>query len=201
MNYLAYYVLYSVIVVMIVMGFECYRLWKKKPSRQDQLDSVIHSDTGEFPPAVMPLQQHGTHNYSITWHHIAPEISKGHVLKIQGMLQPEISYELLIEPKQDLSLHVMGCQVQCGSMQFDPEQGCLLSLMPGMHALLVNDESGAFHLVCGGSNGFKYDAFEKNAEAQLVIENYAPKRQVSELRIHYKFAEPDPSFVSLAPIA
>lgn len=201
MDYLGYYFFFAVIVVLIVIGFECLRLWKGKQSKRDPLFEEHEGEVLTEPSQVRTFQKSASKFYSMTWHHIAPEVKKGHMIKVQGFLNPEMAYELLIEPKPDLSLKVVGCQVQGESMQHDPEHGCLVSLMPGMHSFLLKDEKDGANLVCGGSNGFKTEAFEKNKEVALVIENYVPKRQVSELRIHYKYAEPQFYFVHLDPVA
>ncbi len=195
MDYLGYYFIFALAVVLGVVGFECRRLWRKKikqnvrPQAEQDLEFERRDQSIPAPPK-------NTRQYcSLTWHHIAPEVRKGHAIRLRGYLRPEVLFEVMIEPRPDLSLRVNSCQIQGESMQHDPVHGCLVSLLPGMHAFLIKDDVGESHLVCGGSKRLNKDLFNNQLDSELIIENFAPRRQVSELRVHYKYEKPDLCFV------
>ena len=200
MNMLGYCLLFAAVVVLGVIGFEIRRVVNKRRLKtqlveEEALQAVDMPD--EQAADTMNLGDPG--KYVLTWHHISPEIKKGHVIRIQGQTGVDCPYEVLVDPKQDLSLRIVAYSHGQYDVRSDGEETCLMNLHQGMHAVLKQDEDGSSHLVCGPSGTFKQDTFWQDQSALLVIENHIPKRQVGELRVYYKFAEPSVSFVGLAP--
>jgi hypothetical protein len=200
MNMLGYYLLFAAVVVLGVIGFEIRRVVNERRLKtqlveEEALQAADMRD--EQAAGTMNLGDPG--KYVLTWHHISPEIKKGHVIRIQGQTGVDGPYEVVVDPKQDLSLRIVAYSHGQYDVRSDGEEPCLMNLHQGMHAVLKQDEDGSSHLVCGPSGNFKQDTFLQDQSALLVIENHIPKRQVGELRVYYKFAEPSVSFVGLAP--
>jgi len=198
MEYLRYYLIFAAVLVLGVIGLEIRRVLKKR--RQEAEDALAEEmralQEAEEAAKPAPVQRTGFH--SMTWHHIAPEIRKGHLLRVAGHTDPATTYEVIVAPQADLGMALIS--YRHGQVEESSPAGeeNLISLHPGMYAILKQEESGRTHLVSGASIGFKKDEFARDPEALVVIENYAPKRQVSELRTHYKFQEPCLTFVAMA---
>lgn len=200
MNMLGYYLSFAVVVVLGIIGFEIRRVVISRRLKAQLQEGEVHKDAATLESQETADMNLGvTGKYVLTWHHISPQIQKGHVIHIEGQTGVDCSYELVIDPKQDLSLQIVAYGHGQSDVRSDADDPCLLRLNQGMHAILHQDEDGSSHLVCGPSGTFKQDAFWQDQSALLVVENHVPKRQVGELRIHYKFAEPSVSFVGLAP--
>ena len=201
MNMLGYYLLFAAVIVFGVIAFEVRRVVNKRRLHAQLLEEEARKEAEALESLeTEPVHMGSPGKYIMTWHHISPEIRKGHVIRVTGQTEPDVNYELVLDPKEDLSLQIVSYGHGQSDVRSHAGEQCLIRLNQGMHAVLRQDEDGSSHLVCGPSGTFKQDTFWQDQSALLVIENHVPKRQVGELRVYYKFAEPTVSFVGLAPV-
>lgn len=200
MNMLGYYLFFAAVIVLGIIAFEIRRVVNKRRLHAQRLEEAARkeAEARELLESE-PVNMGSPGKYIMTWHHISPEIKKGHVIRVEGQVEPDVAYELVLNPKEDLSLEIVSYWHGQSDVRSPLEEPFLIRLNQGMHAVLRQDEDGSSHLVCGPSGTFKQDTFWQDQSALLVIENHMPKRQVGELRVYYKFAEPTVSFVGLAP--
>jgi len=200
MNMLGYYLFFASVIVLGIIGFEIRQVVMKRRMQAQLLaeEACKAAEALEIQEAE-PVNLGSPGKYIMTWHHISPEIKKGHVVRVSGQVEPDVSYEMVLDPKENLSLEIVSYWHGSSDIRSQVGEPCLICLNQGMHAVLRQDEDGSSHLVCGPSGTFKQDTFWQDQSALLVIENHVPKRQVGELRVYYKFAEPTVSFVGLAP--
>jgi hypothetical protein len=197
MDFLGYHIILPAVLVTVLVSIKIRFLLQNRCVEGERHWIPARSRSSDLAEFRMPPSGHYC---AMAWSRLMARGKVNRMIRAKGTTLQDQSFELLMEPCRDQSLCITGYRHGCDADPGAVLENCYLSLLPGMHAVLILDETGSSHLVCGASGGFKADCFLKDADSVLAIENLLRPSQSNELRLHYKHHEPSLNFTSVATL-